>query len=68
MIPNNVDEEIYKDILPLMDLFGGEDGGAAFAKFRYSFLPEVYSSDKADAVAFRRVMKIMSAAAKNMLK
>ena len=27
--------------LPMLDLFGGADGGVAFAKLQHSFLPEM---------------------------
>jgi hypothetical protein len=39
------DAEAVKDIDPILALFGAEDGGVAFAKLRFGFLPELYSKE-----------------------
>jgi hypothetical protein len=34
-------EEAQRLLQPMLDLFGGADGGVAFAKLRHGFLPDI---------------------------
>ena len=36
-------EEARKLLDPILDVFGGADGGVAFSKLRHSFLPDALS-------------------------
>ena len=40
MITEASQEEAKKLLDPILDVFGGADGGMAFAKLRHQFLPE----------------------------
>lgn len=39
----NIIDEVKTDLDPILNLFGGADGGGAFAELRHSFLPDMYS-------------------------
>ena len=67
MTKHQIDKEVQEDIQPLMDLFGGADGGAGFAKFRHTFLPDVYGQNTQQAQEFKHMMKRMSKLAKIMM-
>jgi hypothetical protein len=65
---NDIDKEIQEDVKPLLDMFGGADGGGGFAKFRHSFLPDVYKLNTPEAIEFKRWMKRFAALAELMNK
>jgi hypothetical protein len=37
--------EVQADIDPILNVFGGADGGVAFAKLRHHFLPKIYEKE-----------------------
>ncbi len=67
MTPQDTDKEIQEDIQPIMDLFTGTDGGAAFAKFRHQFCPDIYKQNTPEAMAFKQMMKRMAKLSKIMM-
>lgn len=66
MTTEEVRTQIKHDIDPILDLFGGSDGGVGFAKLYHDFLPRLYSNDEEisqDTVVmikqFSRLCKVM---------
>lgn len=46
-----VRDEVMKDLNPILDLFGGADGGVAFSRLRHSILPSLYGADDSTVAA-----------------
>lgn len=42
---NSKTDEVTADIDPILNVFGGADGGVAFAKLRHEFLPAIYAKE-----------------------
>ena len=42
---NNKTDEVTTDLDPILNVFGGADGGVAFAKLRHEFLPAMYAKE-----------------------
>lgn len=36
-------EAVRKDLSPILDVFGGADGGGAFVRLQHRFLTDIYS-------------------------
>lgn len=47
---NSPDDRVKEDLQPIIDLFTGADGGAAFAHLRHGLLLEVYSKESPSQV------------------
>ena len=41
-----IDHIVKTDLDPILDLFGGADGGVAFARLRHHIAPQIYSSSE----------------------
>lgn len=38
--------EAKLDLQPILDVFSGADGGAAFSRIRHAFIPEIYCKEQ----------------------
>jgi hypothetical protein len=61
-------EEVGLDIEPILNVFGGADGGVAFAKLRHHFLPDMYALEGADAKRLVVMVKQFSKLCELMLE
>lgn len=53
-------DEVKDDLQPIVELFGGVDGGVGFVKLRH-ILPEIYANeDDSNSMALRNMVKAMS--------
>lgn len=62
-----INEEVRLDLNPILDLFGGADGGVGFTKLRHKFLPDIYQLDSEQARHMKRVVKQFSNLCKTMM-
>lgn len=63
-------EEVKQDLVPILNVFGGADGGVAFAKLRHDFLPKIYTKPIKSPTeeAFIVMVKQFSRLCQEMLK
>jgi len=63
-------DEVLADLDPILNVFGGADGGVAFAKLRHSLLPSIYAKENKTQTeeAFVLMVKQFSRLCKEMLK
>lgn len=43
LITPNAGEEVRADLSPILDVFGGADGGVAYVKLQHHFLTAIYA-------------------------
>lgn len=41
-----IDKEVKRLLDPILDVFGGVDGGVSFAKLRHEFLPMIFERNR----------------------
>lgn len=61
-------DEVGLDIEPILNVFGGADGGVAFARLRHTFLPEMYANESLEAERLVVMVKQFSRLCELMLK
>ena len=65
---DTTDETIKKVLAPIIELFGGADGGAAFIKLRHTLLPEVWETSGPVADEFCLMVTRFSKLCEEVLK
>jgi hypothetical protein len=64
------EQEIHDLLDPILDLFGGADGGVAFARLKHALLPEMWelASTNQKAVEFQTMVRQFSKTCDYVLK
>ncbi len=66
---DDVDKKVQQLLRPMLDVFGGADGGVAFARLKFDLLPHIYNiqNPSEDIIQLQKSLETFSMLCKTIL-